>query len=169
MGRQLTFRQLGTIKGWPHSRQWTDKLVKAKKVPPPKKRPGGGAINVWDETEWDIYQGTFVSAFAPPAFLALTAALIDALSTTSIDGILNAIERLRAILEQEGAAASDVVVTLKASLSVEAGDERSRRHHRHRHELREFRLPLPLLFGSESPCDASCQTLVKRERQANVI
>jgi len=118
MGRQLTFRQLGTIKGWPHSRQWTDKLVKAKKVPPPKKRPGGGAINVWDETEWDIYQGTFVSAFAPPAFLALTAALIDALSTTSIDGILNAIERLRAILEQEGAAASDVVVTLKASLTA---------------------------------------------------
>jgi len=167
MGRQLTFRQLGTIKGWPHSRQWTDKLVKAKKVPPPKKRPGGGAINVWDETEWDIYQGTFVSAFPPPAFLALTAALIDALSTTSIDGILNAIERLRAILEQEGAAASDVVVTLKASLSVEAGDERSRRHHRHRHELREF--GLPLLSGSESPCDASCQTLVKRERQANVI
>jgi hypothetical protein len=113
VGRLLTFQQLGAVKGWPHSRQWTDKLVKAGKVPPPKKRPGGGSLNLWDEDEWDAYQGTFVPVAPPPASVALTPALIDALSTDSIDAIVAAIGTMRAAVEREGAAPSDVVVTLK--------------------------------------------------------
>jgi hypothetical protein len=115
MGRLLTFRQLRTEKGWPHSRQWTGKLVKEKKIPAPKKRPGG-SVNVWDETEWNDFQDTFVRALPQPVQLALTAALTEALSATSIDGIVAAIGQLRTILESEGAAANDVVVNLKARL-----------------------------------------------------
>lgn len=113
MGRLLTFRQLRTEKGWPHSRQWTGKLVKERKIPAPKKRPGG-SINVWDETEWDNFQDTFVRALPQAIQFALTTALVEALSTTSIDSIVAAIGQLRAVLESEGAAASDVVVSLKA-------------------------------------------------------
>lgn len=116
MGRHLTFRQLQTQKGWPHSRQWTGKLVKERKIPAPKKRPGG-SINVWDETEWDNFQNTFVRALPQSIQLALTTALTEALTTSSIDGIVAAIKQLRAVLESEGATASDVVVTLKASLA----------------------------------------------------
>lgn len=118
MGRLLTFHRLGAIKGWPHSRQWTDKLVKAGKVPPPKKRPGGGSLNLWDEDEWDAYQNTFVPVLPPPASVALTAALIDALSTDSIDAIVAAIGTMRAALEREGAAADDVVVLLKEQFTA---------------------------------------------------
>jgi hypothetical protein len=115
VGRLLTFRQLRAEKGWPHSRQWTGKLVKERKIPAPKKRPGG-SINVWDETEWDNFQNTFVRALPQSIQFALNAALVEALSTTSIDSIVAAIGQLRAVLESEGAAASDVVVSLKASL-----------------------------------------------------
>src|SRR5262249_10758131 len=115
MGRLLTFRQLQTQKGWPHSRQWTSKLAKQGKIPAPRKRPGG-SINVWDESIWDSFQDSFVSSLPQPAQVALTTTLIEALSTTSIDGVVNAVERLRAILDHEGAAASDVVVSLKPSL-----------------------------------------------------
>ena len=114
MGRLLTFRQLRTEKGWPHSRQWTGKLVKERKIPAPKKRPCG-SINVWDETEWDNFQNTFVRALPQAIQFALTTALVEALSTTSIGSIVAAIGQLRAVLESEGAAASDVVVSLKAS------------------------------------------------------
>ena len=118
MGRLLTFRQLGTVKGWPYSRQYTDKLVKAGKVPPPKKRPGGGTLNLWDEDEWDAYYGTFVSVLPLPVCLALTEPLVDALSTDSIEGIVAAIDMLRAALEREGAVPTDVVVTLKRSTAA---------------------------------------------------
>jgi hypothetical protein len=118
MGCQLTYRQLQTKKGWPHSRQWTHKLAKAGKIPAPRKRPSGGSLNFWDEDEWDAYYASFIPTFPQPAQFALTTTLIEALSTTSIDGIVNAVERLRAILEHEGAATNDVVVTLKASLSA---------------------------------------------------
>jgi len=40
---------------------------------------------------------------------------VEALSTASIDNIVAAIGQLRAVLESEGAAASDIVVSLKAS------------------------------------------------------
>ena len=119
MGRLLTFRQLQTEKGWPHSRQWTGELVKQRKIPAPKKRPSSGTNqvrNVWDEDEWDAFQDTFVRTLPPPVQFALTAALIKALSTTSIDGIVTAISQLRTVLESEGATASDVVVSLKARL-----------------------------------------------------
>jgi len=124
VGRLLTFRQLRTEKGWPHSRQWTGKLVKERKIPAPRKRPGG-SINVWDETEWDAFQHSFVSAFPLPIQLALTAALIEALASASIDGVMAAVGQMRAVLEQEGATAGDVVVTLKASLAstTEAASE----------------------------------------------
>ena len=59
-------------------------------------------------------QDTFVRALPQPVQLALTAALTEALSATSIDGIVAAIGQLRTILESEGAAANDVVVNLKA-------------------------------------------------------
>jgi len=117
-GRYLTLHQLQAEKGWPHSRQWTGKLVKKRKIPSPKKRPDGGSLNVWDEDEWDAFQATFVSAFPQSAQVALTTTLIEALSTDSIDGVVAAIAQLRVILEHEGATASDVVVSLKARLTA---------------------------------------------------
>src|SRR5215471_20144505 len=90
VGRHLTFRQLQTQKGWPHSRQWTGKLVKERKIPAPKKRPGG-SINVWDEAEWDAFQHSFVSAFPQSIQFALTNALTEALTASSIDGIVAAV------------------------------------------------------------------------------
>ena len=53
-----------------------------------------------------------------PASVALTAALIDALSTDSIDAIVAAIGTMRAALEREGAAADDVVVLLKEQFTA---------------------------------------------------
>jgi hypothetical protein len=120
MGRKLTFRQLRVEKGWPHSRQWTNKLVKKGKMPAPKRRPDGGLLNLWDEDEFDAYYTTFVSAYRAPISIALTECLVEALSSSSIDGIVVAINRLRAALESEGAAAGDVVVSLKASLRAPA-------------------------------------------------
>jgi hypothetical protein len=117
MGRHLTFKQLRTEKGWPHSRQWTNSLVRAKKIPAPKKRPGG-SVNVWDETEWDAYQDTFVRVIPQPIQFALTAALVEAISSTSIDTIVESVGQFRTILEREGATANDVIVGLKASLAT---------------------------------------------------
>jgi hypothetical protein len=113
VGRLLTFNQLKITKGWPHSRQYTNKLVREKRMPPPKKRPGGGALNLWDEDEWDAYYATFASVLPPPICLTLTEALVDALSADSVGGIVAAIDRLRAALEREGAAPNDVIVTVK--------------------------------------------------------
>ena len=113
MGRLLTFHQLRTEKGWPHSRQHTERLAKAGKIPPPKKRPGGGLLNLWDEDAWDAFIGTFVSVLPPPVCLTLTKALVDALSANSVGEIVAAIDRLRAALEREGAAPNDVIVTVK--------------------------------------------------------
>ena len=47
----------------------------------------------------------------PP--LTLTETLVDALSADSVEGIIAAIDRLRAALEREGAAPNDVIVTVK--------------------------------------------------------
>jgi hypothetical protein len=66
MTKLLTFKDLKASKGWPHSRQHTARLVKAGAIPLPKKRPGGGAINLWDEDEWDRYTATFQSADPTP-------------------------------------------------------------------------------------------------------
>src|SRR5262249_34677296 len=87
VGRKLLFHQLKTEKGWPFSRQYTDELVKAGKIPPPEKRPGAktGSRNFWDEDIWDRFHDAFVSTRPRPIWLELTAALVDALSTTSID------------------------------------------------------------------------------------
>ena len=87
-------------------------MVKDGKAPPPKKRPGGNT-NLWDEDEWIAFYDTFTSIYPQPASFDLTAALVDALSTTSIDGIVSSISTLRAVLEREGASPNDVVVTLK--------------------------------------------------------
>jgi hypothetical protein len=121
VGRLLKFRELKSEKGWPHSRQYTSKLVKAGKIPPPRKRPGGGSLNLWDEDEWDAYQGTFVSVLPPPDCLTLTESLVDALSADSVEGIVAAIKRLRAALGREGGTPSDVVVTLKEQSAAAGG------------------------------------------------
>lgn len=59
MAHWLTFKDLKTKKNWPYSRQHTDRLVRAGKMPRPKKRPGGGSLNLWDEQEIDAYYATF--------------------------------------------------------------------------------------------------------------
>jgi len=105
--RLLTFRELKSVKGWPHSRQYTSKLVKDGKIPVPKKRPGGGSLNVWSEAEWDAFQNTFTSD------LTLTAMLIVVLTSTTTDTIIAGVERLRTAIEGEGAVPSDVIVMLK--------------------------------------------------------
>jgi hypothetical protein len=115
MGRLLTFRQLQTVKGWPHSRQYTSKLVRDKKIPAPVKRPSGGLLNLWDEEVWDAFTRTFFGSQSQPLSLELTLALADALSTDSIDGVVAAVARMRDALAHEGATPSDVVVRLKAS------------------------------------------------------
>jgi hypothetical protein len=107
MSRMLTFRELKSKKGWPHSRQYTTTLVKAGKVPPPRKRLGGGSINLWVESEWDQFQSTFA------ADVTLTAASIDVLTATTTDAIIAAVNRLRSAIEHEGAVPSDIIVTLR--------------------------------------------------------
>ena len=113
MGRLLTFNQLKIKKGWPHSRQYTNKLVQEKRIPPPKKRPGGGVAQ-------SLGRGRVGRVTTPrsPAYFRLpsaplTEALVDALSADSVGGIVAAIDRLRAALEREGAAPTDVIVTVK--------------------------------------------------------
>ena len=123
--RWLTFRQLKE-RGWPHSRQWTDKLVRARKIPGPKKRPGGGTLNLWDEDEWSAFTATFVSTHPAPASITLTDCLVDALSTDSVEDIVAAIGQLRTALEREGANPNDIVVTLKerpAGMAQQAAPE----------------------------------------------
>ena len=105
--RLLTFRELKSVKGWPHSRQYTSKLVKDGKIPAPKKRSGGGSINLWDEGEWDEYQSTFATD------LTLTAMLINVLAANSDDAIVAGIGKLRTVIEGEGAVLSDIIVMLK--------------------------------------------------------
>ena len=64
MGRLLTFRQLQTQKGWPHSRQWTSKLAKQGKIPAPRKRPGGSinGAEIWIglQTDFDLWTSWIV-------------------------------------------------------------------------------------------------------------
>src|SRR5262249_40624688 len=107
MSRMLTFRELKTEKGWPHSRQYTNQLVKRGKIPAPKKRPGGGSLNLWLESEWDQYQSKFASD------LTLATMLANLLSTNSIDVIVAGVGKLRAAIEREGAVPSDIIVMLK--------------------------------------------------------
>ena len=59
MPHWLTFKDLKIKKNWPYSRQHTKRLVDAGAIPRPKKRPGGGSLNLWDEEEWDAYYATF--------------------------------------------------------------------------------------------------------------
>jgi hypothetical protein len=61
MSRKLTFKQLKVEKGWPYSRQYTHRLIREGKIPRPKKRPDGGAINLWDEAEIDAFFATFTT------------------------------------------------------------------------------------------------------------
>jgi len=124
--RLLTFRELKAEKGWPHSRQYTAKLVKDGKIPAPKKRPGGGSINLWDEGEWDEYQSTFASD------LTLTAILIDVLAANSVDTIVAGIGKLRTAIEGEGAVLSDIIVMLKQH-PVRHDDDRDRDGHDDHH------------------------------------
>jgi len=122
--RLLTFRELKAEKGWPHSRQYTAKLVKDGKIPAPKKRPGGGSVNLWAEDEWDEYYSTFTTD------LTLTAMLIDALSANSIDAIVVGIGKLRTAIEHEGAVPADVIVMLKKQ-SVRHDDRNVHDHDDH--------------------------------------
>jgi len=50
----LTFRDLKTKKGWPFSRQHTDKLRRAGRFIQPTKAPGGN-INLYSEAEYDAF------------------------------------------------------------------------------------------------------------------
>jgi hypothetical protein len=59
--RWLTFKDL-KARGWPYSRQHTGRLVNTGMMPRPKKRPGGGSLNLWDEAEFDAYYATFQTA-----------------------------------------------------------------------------------------------------------
>ena len=59
MAGWLTFKDLRNKKKWPYSHQHTKRLVDAGKMPRPKKRPGGGSLNLWDEEEFDAYYATF--------------------------------------------------------------------------------------------------------------
>jgi predicted DNA-binding transcriptional regulator AlpA len=55
-GRALTLRQLREEKGWSFSRQHTDRLVRAGAFPKPFKAHPRGAVNFWDEGEFDSFQ-----------------------------------------------------------------------------------------------------------------
>src|SRR5262245_46114860 len=98
MARLLTFQQLRAEKGWPHSRQYTTKLVRERKIPSPKKRPGGRR-NLWDEGEWDSYVRSFPKATVG---LELTTLLVDVLTATDSDEIVSAVHMLNAAIEREG-------------------------------------------------------------------
>lgn len=62
MSKRLTYRQLVDQKGWPYTRQHTDRLVKAGKFPRPIKAVEGGSKNLWDEAEYDALMAARVAA-----------------------------------------------------------------------------------------------------------
>jgi predicted DNA-binding transcriptional regulator AlpA len=55
-GRALTLAQLRTEKGWTFSRQHTHRLVRAGSFPRPFKAHPNGAVNFYDEAEFDAFQ-----------------------------------------------------------------------------------------------------------------
>ena len=52
--RLYTFLELKQERGWPYSRQHTDRLIKAGRFPRPKKAPGG-SLNIWTSDQIDTY------------------------------------------------------------------------------------------------------------------
>jgi predicted DNA-binding transcriptional regulator AlpA len=52
--RALTFKALKTERGWPYSRQHTQRLINAGRFPKPKKAPGG-VLNIWFDDQIDEY------------------------------------------------------------------------------------------------------------------
>ena len=60
--RLLTFPQLESDKGIPHSRQWINDLIRRGIFPRPVKTPGGGQVNLWVEAEIDAYIETMMHA-----------------------------------------------------------------------------------------------------------
>jgi hypothetical protein len=53
--RALTLKQLKAEKGWPYSRQHTNRLIKADKFLRPFKGTAGGNLNLFWEDEYDAY------------------------------------------------------------------------------------------------------------------
>jgi hypothetical protein len=54
MTKQLTYRQLKE-RGWPFSRQHTDRLIKEGKFLRPFKAVEGGKTNLWGEEEYEAH------------------------------------------------------------------------------------------------------------------
>jgi len=50
--RLYTFQALKRERGWPYSRQHTDRMIEDGRFPHPKKAPGG-ALNVWTSDQID--------------------------------------------------------------------------------------------------------------------
>jgi hypothetical protein len=49
-----TFKTLRSERGWPYSRQHTQRLIKDGRFPKPRKAPGG-TLNLWTEEQIDNY------------------------------------------------------------------------------------------------------------------
>jgi predicted DNA-binding transcriptional regulator AlpA len=64
--RILTFRELKPRKGWPYSRQHTHRLIRAGRFPRPRKLPGGGLLNIWDEDVIDAFLASITDADESP-------------------------------------------------------------------------------------------------------
>jgi predicted DNA-binding transcriptional regulator AlpA len=64
--RILTFRELKPRKGWPYSRQHTHRLIRAGRFPRPRKLPGGGLFNIWDEDVIDAFLASITDADDSP-------------------------------------------------------------------------------------------------------
>lgn len=58
--RLYTFRSLKNERGWPYSRQHTQRLIKAGRFPKPKKAPGG-SFNIWTSEQIDEYYAALES------------------------------------------------------------------------------------------------------------
>ena len=53
-----TLKQLQAKGVLPYTRQHVDRLVKAGKIPAPKKAYPGGRLNTWDDAELEAFQAT---------------------------------------------------------------------------------------------------------------
>jgi hypothetical protein len=49
-----TFKTLKSERGWPYSRQHTQRLIKNGRFPRPRKAPGG-TLNIWTDEQIDAY------------------------------------------------------------------------------------------------------------------
>jgi hypothetical protein len=64
--RALTLKQLKAEKGWPYSRQHTNRLIKADKFLRPFKGTAGGNLNLFWEDEYDAWRSVLPNAKPRP-------------------------------------------------------------------------------------------------------